>query len=324
MECVAAAFSPAVATAIVRLPLLTCASKKRKISGGLLLRAKLNDKDDDKDDPLLQSAINRASLRFQETHRPDPLFVDQYAGCFVPHNIPMDMEHYSDHYCLATKFIDDKLLTTMNNMDGLKQVVLLTDGMDTRPYRLCWPTSTIMFDVSLERVFRKAAQKLEDVGAKIPKSCLFLHVSLDEWPDIQHTLRSKGFNGNRPSIWALQGLPLMNLESFEEIISIVSNLAMKGCLFLGELPAWLIETETEIKSSTQNMDKLFMRNGFRVDMISNDEIAKNLGRKPVPGDYKSIFFVAKQLRFSDDQMDTWRREFQRVEEEGDEEGFEEL
>ncbi|KAF5931361.1 hypothetical protein HYC85_032234 [Camellia sinensis] len=263
----------------------------------------------------------------------DPLFVDQYAGCFVPHNILMDMEHYSHHYCLATKFIDDKLLTTMNNMDGIKQVVLLTDGMDTRPYRLSWPTSTIMFDISPERVFRKAAQKLEgafyftkfiDVGAKIPKSCLFLHVSLEESPDIQHTLRSKGFNGNRPSIWALQGLPLMTLESFEEIISIVSNLAMKGCLFLGELPAWLIETETEIKSSTRNMDKLFMSNGFRVDMISNNEIAKNLGRKPLPGDYKSIFFVAEQLRFSDDQMDTWRREFQRVEEEGDEEGFEEL
>ncbi|KAF5931362.1 hypothetical protein HYC85_032235 [Camellia sinensis] len=68
MECVAAAFSPSVATAIVRQPLLTCASKKRKIIGGLLLRAKLND--DDEDDPSLQSAINRASLRFQETHRP--------------------------------------------------------------------------------------------------------------------------------------------------------------------------------------------------------------------------------------------------------------
>lgn len=32
------------------------------------------------------------------------------------------------------------------------------------------------------------------------------------------------------------------LASFEELISIVSSLAMKGCLFLGEFPVWLAET----------------------------------------------------------------------------------
>lgn len=41
------------------------------------------------------------------------------------------------------------------------QVVLLTDGMDTRPYRLSWPKSTILFDISPEGVFKQAAQKLE-------------------------------------------------------------------------------------------------------------------------------------------------------------------
>lgn len=35
----------------------------------------------------------------------------------------------------------------------------------------------------------------------------------------------------------------MNLASFKDILSVVSNLAMKGCLFLGEIPVWLAETE---------------------------------------------------------------------------------
>lgn len=313
----AALLPPTAATAILRLP-LSSASKKLKNGG---LRAKLNDHEDD---PLFQAAINRASLRFQETCRSDPLFVDQYAGCFVPDNIPMDMGHYPHHYCLATKFVDDKLLTTLNNRDGLRQVVLLTDGMDTRPYRLAWASSTLIFDLSLERVFRKAARKLEDVGAKIPKGCLFLHVPWES-SDIQQILCSKGFSGNRPSIWALQGLPLMTLASFEYILSIVSNLAMKGCLFLGELPAWLTEAEIGIQSSTQGwLEKLFLGNGFRVELICYNEVATNLCREPAQGYYEGILFVAEQLRFSDDQMETWRREFQRIEEEGDEEGFEEL
>ncbi|KAI8549001.1 hypothetical protein RHMOL_Rhmol07G0317100 [Rhododendron molle] len=314
------ALAPAVGPAIVRLS-LTSASKKLRNCG---LRAKLND---DGDDPLLQAAINRASLH--------PLFVDQYAGCFVPDNVSMHMRHYPRHYCLATKFVDNKLLTTLNDRDELRQVVLLTDGMDTRPYRLGWPNSTLIFDVSPERVFRKAAKKLEDVGAKIPKGCLFLRVPLES-SDIQQILCNKGFNGNRPSIWALQGLPLMTLGSFEVVLSIVSNLAMKGCLFLGELPASVTEAEAGIKSSTQAwMEKIFMGNGFQVELISYSEVAVKLGRELAPRDYEGLLFVAKQLRFSDDQkmvsdgstpiqMENWRREFQRIEEEGDEEGFEEL
>ncbi|XP_031261656.1 uncharacterized protein LOC116119861 [Pistacia vera] len=287
---------------------------------GLLLKAKLNNQSD----PLLQAATKSASLRFQETHRPEPLFVDPYAGCLVPPNVQMDMKKHSHHYCLATKFIDDKLLRTVNHIDGLKQVVLLTDGMDTRPYRLNWPNSTIIFDISPERVFRKSAEKLEGVGAKIPRSCLYLHVPL-ELSNIQEVLHSKGFNGNRPSIWAFQGLPVMTLASFEEILLLISSLAMNGCFFLGELPAWLTETEIENKPTTEKwMEKLFMSNGFRVGMVSYSEVASSLGKELAPGYYKNILFVAEQLRFSDDQMETWRREFQRVEEGADEEGFEEL
>lgn len=41
----------------------------------------------------------------------------------------------------------------------------------------------------------------------------------------------------------------MTLAFFEEILFIVSGMAMNGCLFLGELPAWLAETEFGIKVS---------------------------------------------------------------------------
>ncbi len=42
---------------------------------------------------------------------------------------------------------------------------------------------------------------------------------------------------------------MVTLANFEEILFIVSNLAMNGCVFLGELPAWLAETEIGIKVS---------------------------------------------------------------------------
>lgn len=45
-----------------------------------------------------------------------------------------------------------------------------------------------------------------------------------------------------------------------------------------------------------------MSNGFRVDMISFEDVSRNLGKQLPSEHYKNILFVAEQLRFSDDQV----------------------
>lgn len=58
-----------------------------------------------------------------------------------------------------------------------------------------------------------------------------------------------------------------------------------------------------VQSSTRQwMEKLFMSNGFRVNMINHEEVARSLGKVLAPVNYKNILFVAEQLRFSDDQV----------------------
>lgn len=121
----------------------------------------------------------------------DPLFTDPYVECLLAPDARMDVNPDLHKHCLATKFIDDKLLATIQTTDGLRQVphsrmwradlvvstsleshldsclftwlqvVFLTDGMDTRPYRINWPASTVLFDVSPDRIFRRSLQKLE-------------------------------------------------------------------------------------------------------------------------------------------------------------------
>ncbi|KAF1002669.1 O-methyltransferase 1, chloroplastic [Apium graveolens] len=301
------------------LPSRFCTSNTRKVFS---LNAKFNPTRPEEDDALFRFAITRASLRFKETISPEPLFIDTYSACFGP-TAELDTEQHHNHYCLATKFIDDRLLTEVKNIDGVKQVVLLTDGMDTRPYRLNWPKSTVVFDISPDNVFKRAAQKLEDVGAKISKNCLLIHVP--EQSSNMEQLCSKGFTGNTPSLWVYQGFPVINLEHFKQTLSLVSSLAMKGCLFLGEMPVWLAETEIGMKCTRNEwLDKLFMTYGFKVNIIAHDEVARTYSKNLVPGEYNSLLFVAEHLRFSDDQMETWRGVYQRLEEEADEEGFEEL
>eukprot|EP00268_Persea_americana_P055315 TRINITY_DN6420_c1_g1_i7.p1 TRINITY_DN6420_c1_g1~~TRINITY_DN6420_c1_g1_i7.p1 ORF type:complete len:326 (+),score=79.25 TRINITY_DN6420_c1_g1_i7:93-1070(+) len=307
-----------------------CSEKKQKKIERLvgIARAKLHQGTNG--DPFLEAAINAASLRFQETHRPSPLFLDPYAGCLIPPFTNKEMKQYgppatpSCHYCIATKFIDDKLLSTLNHMEGLRQIVLLTDGMDTRPYRLNWPQSTIIFDISPGRIFKIASERLGGIGAKISRTCMLLHVPLES-SDIHRILHRKGFSGIRSSIWVFQGLPVKTLSIFKEIFFAISALAAKGSIFVGELPTGITEMEFGTKMEMQEwLDKLFMSNGFRVNMIDYEEVAKNMSLDPPLGDYGKMLFMAQQLQLSDDEMENWRREFQRIEEGGDEEGFDEL
>ncbi|KAL8192010.1 hypothetical protein R6Q57_028131 [Mikania cordata] len=323
IECVLAR---ATAVPIISQSLFPVSNQRKNRNHSFKIKANNFHQHNGHDHPFFQSAITRASYRFRETLRSDPLFVDPYAGCFAPPNIELDenLNQKMHHYCIGTRFIDDQLIAATKGVDGAKQVVMFTDGMDTRAYRLKWPSSTVIYDVSPQEVFKKASQKLQDVGAKISRSCLLLHVPLES-SDMHQVLCDKGFNGSRPSIWVFQGFPVTNLVSFKEILIMASSLAMKGCLFLGEFPAWLTETQVEIKPSMEKwMYEIFMSYGLKVRIIGYDEVAKKLGKKHVVGDSDCLLFVAEHLRFSDDEMEIWRREYQRVEEDGDEEGFEEL
>ncbi|XP_022133153.1 uncharacterized protein LOC111005824 [Momordica charantia] len=260
-----------------------------------ILRAHLSEDEES----LIFKAKKAASLRFIESRQPNPLFVDQYAGCLV--SPQLKIQQFSHHYCVATKFIDDKLLQIVHHVNGLEQVVLLTDGMDTRPYRLHWPMWTRIIDISPDIVFKRANQDLQVNGAKIPKGNSFYHVPLES-QDIQQELCTKGFRGDRPSVWAMQGLPIKTLVEFGDVLSIVSNMAMKGSFFLGEFPSWLTDTNITSKSSTSMakwIDKFFMENGFRVETVDLEKVATRLGKKMLPGPYKNIPFFAEQLRFSD-------------------------
>nr|CAB3452502.1 unnamed protein product [Digitaria exilis] len=169
-------------------------------------------------DHLLLAALRAARIRDEESLRPDPLFIDPYAAVLshdvshhdmdylVSHSVPCQ-----DHYRLTTRYIDDKLQNLISNSEDIRQIVLLTDGMDTRPYRLSWPRLSVVYDVSPGKVFSTATRQLRGSGAKVSRNCVLLHTHLES-PDLQESLSKNGFNGNRLSLWILQGWEQDNLE----------------------------------------------------------------------------------------------------------------
>lgn len=185
---------------------------------------------------------------------------------------------------------------------------------------------SVVYDVSPGGIFSTAAQQLRGAGAKISRNCILLHTPLES-PDLQVGLCKNGFNGNRPSLWVLQGLPLSTSSSLENLLLIISNLAMKGSIFIGELthfPDWTAAADMVPKKD--KLAKIFFTQGFQVSFVPYENVAKDLGLGLFPPSKQCgrVLFIAEQLRFSDAQMESFRMHFERTEEDADEEGFEEL
>lgn len=74
--------------------------------------------------------------------------------------------------------LTDVLWSLNWNDIGMIQVVLLTDGMDTRPFRLPWPLATTAFDVSPSDTYNFAAERLEGRRTYEVKDFAILNQSL--------------------------------------------------------------------------------------------------------------------------------------------------
>eukprot|EP00850_Spirogloea_muscicola_P018400 SM000168S02599 [mRNA] locus=s168:150699:152781:+ [translate_table: standard] len=300
----------------------------------------------------LQAARRRAAERAAESCRQGALFVDPFAAALVD-NTPTERDQSacsSGEYCVATHFIDQSLLRAVaaGGLDGgrLHQVVLLADGLDTRPYRLPWPPTTAIYDVSPASAFSAVTAVLQGTAATVPAGCLVRHVSAElveaeDWRDEGwgEKLVRLGYQATQPSAWALQGLDGLAGEALQSVVGQAALLVAQGSVFVGELQLPdTTATSAEADGAQQELRELFGRNGFLVRFLSHADAAASLGAAAEArlvgssgdgdcggggGDCSgtAVLFVAEQQRWCEAELEGARWELARAEDDDGEEGF---
>ena len=87
---------------------------------------------------------------------------------------------------------------------GVRQAVILAAGLDTRAYRLTWPSGTVVYEVDQPQVIEFKTRTLADLGATPAADRKTVAVDLrDDWPG---ALRDNGFDSERPTAWIAEGL----------------------------------------------------------------------------------------------------------------------
>ncbi|KAK9826652.1 hypothetical protein WJX74_007947 [Apatococcus lobatus] len=159
---------------------------------------------------------------------------------------------------VRTKFIDDCIAQSLTSQEGLKQVVLLGAGMDSRAWRMPMPEGVSWFEVDMADVLLAKQKALSLLGAEISApagldACGQLapaHASAlgqqfsryplrpDKWISFeanlegdtwQKELKAHGFRPEIPTVWVAEGL-LMYLtpEAVDKLLAGTSDLSCPG------------------------------------------------------------------------------------------------
>lgn len=149
-----------------------------------------------------------AAARALETERADGLFQDPYARQLAePRGFEL-LERYdgagvADFVAVRTRYMDDALAGLLART-GIRQVVLLANGMDVRTHRMHWPDGTTVYEVDHGALLDEKEARLSALAAapRVPT----VPVRADLAGDWLPRLTAAGFDPGARTLWAAEGL----------------------------------------------------------------------------------------------------------------------
>jgi methyltransferase (TIGR00027 family) len=194
------------------------------------------------------TALGVAAARAAESAGADPLIRDTFAQTLVssagqawarladPELSWLDDDPHGkrvhqlgiDYQAVRTHFFDDYFRTaTESSADGIRQVVILAAGLDSRAYRLQWAAGTTVYEIDQPKVLEYKTGVLEAHGAVPASQRRPVPVDLrDDWPG---ALAAAGFDRTQPTAWLAEGLlPYLPSDAQDRLFEQFTALSAPG------------------------------------------------------------------------------------------------
>ena len=171
------------------------------------------------------TALGVAAARAAETDSENPLIRDPFARLFldaagpgmwsmfgsltvsaeladVDPDLSARMKSRVDFMAARTAFFDEFFISAADA--GIRQVVILASGLDSRAWRLPWPDDTTVYELDQPKVLQFKSATLQSHGA-LPMSTQ-VDVPIDLRQDWPKALQRAGFDPSVPTAWSAEGL----------------------------------------------------------------------------------------------------------------------
>jgi methyltransferase (TIGR00027 family) len=283
------------------------------------------------------TALSVAAARAVETGSDDPLIRDQFAYLLVStagtpwarlasslewigdddhgrraHRLAIDYQAVRTHY--FDSYFADAVAA------GIRQVVILAAGLDSRAFRLEWPAGTSVYEIDQPQVVAYKTATLESAGAAPTAERRTVQVDLrDDWAA---ALAAAGFDSGQPTAWLAEGLlPYLPAEAQDRLFEILTGLSAPGsrvaveAFSLGTADNEVrrvarrarfdrmrqrlglditVETLTYQESDRVDAADWLTEHGWQVSAVSNADEMARLGRA-IPADLADEAFTTKLL-----------------------------
>ncbi len=179
---------------------------------------------------LASTAHWTAAVRAAESRREDRLFDDPLAerlaaeagAAWIAQRPPASVVPM----VIRTRYFDD-FLQRVTAEDGIRQVVIMAAGLDTRAFRLAWPEGTRLFELDQPEVLAYKEDMLNAAGAQ-PR-CERTAIGVDLAQPWQDALLAAGFDAARPAVWLLEGfLFYIPTDTLTRLLGDVADFAAPG------------------------------------------------------------------------------------------------
>jgi methyltransferase (TIGR00027 family) len=204
-------------------------------------------------------------------------------------------------YGVQTRFFDE--FFTAAAEDGIRQAVIVAAGLDSRAYRLTWPTGTTVFEVDQPKVLEFKTTVLAQHAAEPAADRRDVAADLrDDW---SIPLRDSGFDTELPTAWSVEGiLPYLTGDAQDTLFGRITELSAPGSrLGIGALGSCLdqdrlaaledsypgLNLSGDVDFSTLTYDdatktkpaQWLADHGWTVDPVrTNPELQREYGRTP--------------------------------------------
>ena len=266
------------------------------------------------------TALGVAAARAVETAGRDPLIHDDFAQTLVSSAGPawgrladpelawLDGDEHGqrahrlgiDYQAVRTHFFDEYFDNAVSA--GIRQVVILAAGLDSRAYRLNWPPGTAVHEIDQPKVLEYKTGILERHGAVPTASRRPVPVDLrDDWPA---ALSATGFDRTQPTAWLAEGLlPYLPSDAQDRLFEMFTALSAPGSQVAIEVfgmnsrsnsQRWLrmrerlgldvnVQALTYHEPDRTDAIQWLTDHGWQVNAVNNRDEMARLGR-PVPED----------------------------------------
>lgn len=194
------------------------------------------------------TAIVVAAARAAETDQPDPLIRDPYARLLAAKgdigiwNAMIDesmfaklksvdptasamIDYVRSYQAVRTHFFDGYFADVVAG--GIRQVVILASGLDSRAYRLDWPAQCTVYEIDQPQVLHYKSATLAAHGVKPAVDHRNVPIDLrHDWPA---ALRDQGFSSTTPTAWLAEGLLIyLPADAHDRLLEQITELSSPG------------------------------------------------------------------------------------------------